>query len=283
MLEKEDWLSEETREKAIEKLDNMHSNVLYPDQLGDWSALDFAGPEEGGSLLGANFKILEFRDHLKAARMDTAVDRNEWDQILSPADTVNCNYTSQNNTMNIMAAFADGEFYRDGMSYEQMLGGIGFVIAHEISHAFDTQGAKYDKDGSLSDWWTAEDYAAFQKRADRLAEWFDGFIPVEGVNYDGMGVRREVIADMAAMKCLLTLAAQKENFDYDAFFRQIAISQREVGTPESINYMIKFDTHPLPYMRANGTLAQYDDFLNFYGIQEGDGMYIAPEDRVAVW
>ena len=283
MLEEEDWLSDETREKAIEKLDNIHSNVLYPDQLDDWSALDFAGPEEGGSLLEANFKILKFRDQLKAARMDTAVDRNKWDQVLSPADTVNCNYSSQNNSINIMAAFADGEFYRDGMSDEQLLGGIGFVIAHEISHAFDTQGARYDKDGSLANWWTEEDYTAFRKRADRLSKWFDGFIPAEGVNYDGTGVQCEAIADMAAMKCLLTLAAGKENFDYDAFFRQFAISQRDVETPGSINFKIRYDDHPLIYMRVNGTLAQYDDFLKFYGIQEGDGMYIAPEDRVAVW
>lgn len=283
MLEEEDWLSDETREKAIEKLDNMHSNVLYPDQLDDWSALDFAGPEEGGSLLEANFKILEFRDRLKAARMDAAVDRNKWDQVLSPADMVNCTYSSQNNSINIMAAFADGEFYREGMSDEQMLGGIGFVIAHEISHAFDTLGARYDKDGSLSDWWTEEDYAAFRKRAERLAGWFDGFIPAEGVNYDGTGVQCEAIADMAAMKCLLTLAAGKENFDYDAFFRQFAISQRSVETPGAIHFMIKYDDHPLAYMRVNGTLAQYDDFLSFYGIQEGDGMYIAPGDRVAVW
>jgi len=88
---------------------------------------------------------------------------------------------------------------------------------------------------------------------------------------------------MAAMKCLLTLAAGKENFDYDAFFRQFAISQRDVETPGSINFKIRYDDHPLIYMRVNGTLAQYDDFLKVYGIQEGDGMYIAPEDRVAVW
>lgn len=103
------------------------------------------------------------------------------------------------------------------------------------------------------------------------------------MNYDGTGVQCEAIADMAAMKCLLTLAAGKENFDYDAFFRQFAISQRDVETPGSINFKIRYDDHPLIYMRVNGTLAQYDDFLKFYGIQEGDGMYIAPEDRVAVW
>lgn len=152
-----------------------------------------------------------------------------------------------------------------------------------MTQRFSTQGARYDKDGSLANWWTEEDYTAFRKRADRLSKWFDGFIPAEGVNYDGTGAQCEAIADMAAMKCLLTLAAGKENFDYDAFFRQFAISQRDVETPGSINFKIRYDDHPLIYMRVNGTLAQYDDFLKFYGIQEGDGMYIAPEDRVAVW
>ena len=283
MLEGEDWLSEETRAAAVEKLENMHSNVLYPEKTGDWSELNFPGPEEGGSFVEAHFAIMAFRDRLKADRMDTAVDRNEWDQVLNPADTVNCTYGSGNNTMNIMAAFADGAFYSDEMSYEQKLGGIGFVIAHEISHAFDTSGAHYDKDGAYADWWTEEDYAAFRERAEKLAAWFDGFIPAEGVKYDGRGVTREAIADMGSMKCLLTLASREEDFDYDAFFRQIAISQRELQTPDYNGFLIKNDSHPLPYMRTNGTLAQFDDFDSFYGIREGDGMYIAPEDRVAVW
>ena len=121
------------------------------------------------------------------------------------------------------------------------------------------------------------------ERAEKLAAWFDGFIPAEGVKYDGRGVTREAIADMGSMKCLLTLASREEDFDYDAFFRQIAISQRELQTPDYNGFLIKNDSHPLPYMRTNGTLAQFDDFDSFYGIREGDGMYIAPEDRVAVW
>ncbi len=88
---------------------------------------------------------------------------------------------------------------------------------------------------------------------------------------------------MTSMKCLLYIAKQTEGFDYDAFFRQYAKLWRDRSTPEITRERILTDTHPAHYLRVNATLAQFDDFLNFYGITEGDGMYIAPEDRVAVW
>ena len=85
------------------------------------------------------------------------------------------------------------------------------------------------------------------------------------------------------MKCMLAIAAEKEDFDYDAFFRQFAANWRDQSTLESLESKIQMDSHPMHYMRINATLAQFDEFLNFYGITEGDGMYIAPEDRVAIW
>ena len=169
------------------------------------------------------------------------------------------------------------------MSYEQKLGGIGTVIGHEISHGFDTNGAQFDKDGAISNWWTEEDYAAFQARAAKLAAWYDGFIPFEGANYSGQQVQTEAIADMAGMKSILAIAAQKEDFDYDAFFRQYATLWRMQGSYPYLVTVVAQDTHPMRYLRINNTLAQFDEFVDFYGITEGDGMYIAPEARVAVW
>lgn len=283
MLESVDWLSEETRNAAIEKLDAIDVKAVYPDETEDWSGLDFAGPEEGGSLLEAYSAITDFRLSLKAARIDTPVDKKAWDQKLNPASSVGAMYTPDNNSINIFAGILNGEFYNEGMSYEQMLGGIGFTIGHEISHAFDTNGSQYDKDGAVSNWWTEEDSAAYRLRVDKLAAWYDGFIPFEGAEYHGEDVQTEVCSDMASMKCMLAIAAEKEDFDYDAFFRQFAANWRDQSTLASLESKIRFDSHPMHYMRINATLAQFDEFLNFYGITEGDGMYIAPEDRVAVW
>ena len=283
MLESVDWLGDETREKAIEKLDNMRVYAVYPDELGDWSALDFAGMEEGGSLLAANAAVQDFVITLQSDKIDTAVNKDKWDQLTMQTAQVNAMYNPQNNSINILAGILSGEIYNEDMSYEQKLGGIGTVIGHEISHAFDTNGSQFDKDGAISNWWTAEDYAAFQARAAKLAAWYDGFIPWEGVNYSGQQVQTEAIADMGGMKCLLAIAAQQENFDYDAFFRQYATVWRLQGLPAYLITLAAQDTHPLRYLRINATLAQFDEFIDFYGIQPGDGMYIAPEDRVAVW
>ena len=283
MLESVDWLSEETRKAAIEKLDAMDVKAVYPDEPEYWSGLDFAGPEEGGNLLEAYSAITDFRLFLKAARIDTPVDKKAWDQKLNPASSVGAMYTPDNNSINIFAGILNGEYYNEGMSYEQMLGGIGFTIGHEISHAFDTNGSQYDKDGAVSNWWTGEDSAAYRVRVDKLAAWYDGFIPFEGAEYYGEDVQTEACADMASMKCLLAIAAEKEDFDYDAFFRQFAANWRDQSTLASLESKMRFDSHSMHYMRINATLAQFDEFLNFYGITEGDRMYIFPEDRVAIW
>lgn len=283
MLESVDWLSGETRKKAIEKLDCMRVNAVYPDEPGDWSALDFAGTEDGGNLLQAKAAVEDYKNAMQSDKIDTAVDKDKWDQLTMQTAQANAYYDPQNNSINIMAGILSGEIYNEDMSYEQKLGAIGSVIGHEISHAFDTDGSQFDKDGALANWWTEEDYAAFQTRAARLAAWYDGFIPWEGANYSGQQVQTEAIADMGGMKCLLAIAAQQEDFDYDAFFRQYAIVSRMQALPAYLVTLVARDTHPLRYMRINATLAQFNEFTDFYGIQPGDGMYVAPEDRIAVW
>ena len=283
MLGDVDWLGDETRAKAIEKLDNMRVNAVYPDVLGDWSALDFAGIEDGGSLLAADTAVNEYILALQSEKIDTAVDKDKWDQLTMKTAQVNAFYNPQNNSINIMAGILNGEVYNEDMSYEQKLGGIGTVIGHEISHAFDTNGSQFDKDGAFSNWWTDEDYAAFQARAAKLAAWYDGFIPWEGANYSGQQVQTEAIADMGGMKCILAIAAQQKDFDYEAFFRQYATVWRMQALPAYLITLVAQDTHPMRYLRVNATLAQFDEFVDFYGIREGDGMYIASEDRVAVW
>ena len=110
-----------------------------------------------------------------------------------------------------------GDFYRPDMSYEEKLGGIGSVIGHELSHAFDTKGAQFDKDGNLKDWWTEQDYKTFKARADKLINYLNN-IKVDGKNYNGTLVQTETIADMAGVRAMLGIAAKHENFDYDKFY-----------------------------------------------------------------
>ena len=189
----------------------------------------------------------------------------------------NAFYNPQNNSINIMAGFLIGDLYNEEMSEAQLLGAVGATIGHEISHAFDTTGSQYDKDGAAANWWTEEDYAAFLARAAKLAAWYDGFIPYDGCKYSGQKVQGEVIADMAGMKCILELAAKKPDFDYDSFFRQYATIWRQQLLPSEAISRVAIDSHAMNYMRINATLAQYDDFVRFYDIQPGDGM-VCPFD-----
>ena len=175
-------------------------------------------------------------------------------------------------------------FYNENASREENLGGIGVVIGHEISHAFDTSGSQFDKDGALKNWWTDADRAAFNDLAAKLIAYYDGIVPYEGAdNYNGTQVQTEAIADMGGLKCMLAIAADDPDFDYDLFFRSFAAIWREQCTAENELQLAQLDTHPLAFLRVNVTVQQFDEFYETYDIQPGDGMYLAPEERIAVW
>ena len=159
---------------------------------------------------------------------------------------------------------------------------MGWVIGHEISHSFDSTGAQYDKDGNLASWWTEDDYNAFLALNEKLANYYNNMHPWEGQNFYGNIMTGEACADMGGMRVMLRIAADREDFDYDVFFRSLAEVWFSKLTLQKA-YQIINDTHPMGYLRINATLQQFDEFLNFYGITEGDGMYLAPEDRVAIW
>lgn len=276
MLEEEDWLSDETKQKAIEKLDNLAIHAVYPEKWSDYSGLEL----DGLSYYEMIRSIVKFGQAGDAARTGQKVDRELWDMDILAA---NAYYNPQDNSINILQGILGGNFYYDGISQEALLGGIGVVIGHEISHAFDTNGAQFDKDGNLSNWWTDEDLASFQERADKLAAYYDTIIPFEGETVRGSNIKTEAIADMTGVKCMLAIAEGQGSFDYDTFFRAYAGIWARLNTREYEYYLLTQDTHPLHYLRTNVTLQQFDRFLETYGITEGDGMYLAPEERVLVW
>lgn len=276
MLQGEEWLSESTREKAVEKLDNIQIKAVYPDQWYDYSGLSL----EGLSYWECVNKIIDFSTERDWSRTNQKVDPNEWDVDILES---NAYYNPQDNSINILLGILGGEFYGDDMTEEEIYGSIGLVIGHEISHAFDTNGAQFDKDGNLSNWWTEEDLRAFQERADRLIAYYDEIIPFSGQKVRGANIRTEAIADMGGFKCMLSIAEQKPDFNYDQFFRQFATIWRRLSSYEFEMLCLTQDTHPLHYLRTNVTLQQFEKFYETYDIQPGDGMYLAPEDRIGVW
>ena len=276
-----DFISDETRAGAYAKLDNLSKNVLYPDSWDPYSFedVDFASKEEGGTLWEAYRAIIKHEHKNAVAKATGPYDKTAWDGF---PFGVNCGYEPAVNGIYIYAGFAQGNNYYPEMSDEELYAKVGAGIAHEISHAFDAEGSKYDKDGNMNNWWTEEDRAAFLGRNEKLVAYYNAMHPWEGQDFDGDNMKGEACADMAAVKCMLRIAAEKENFDYDKFFRAFADRYACLDSPAMAMVRLE-DVHPMNYLRVNATLQQYDEFLDFYGITEGDNMYLAPEDRVAIW
>jgi len=285
MLQNEEWLGGETRQKAVEKLDNIKIRVLYPDVLTDYSGLELKSYDDGGTLLDAYANTERFRKAMGVSKVNQPIDRGYWDLESIPTSEVNAMYMPQNNSINILAGFiANGFTYDANASKEQNYARIGMVVGHEISHAFDTMGYKYDKDGLETNWWTNADEVSFQTRANRLANFYSALsvIPNMKGGYDGNGVKTEAIADMGGMKCMLGLAEKEPNFDYRQFFT--AYAQLWAGKHTYSHEMLLLsDPHPLFFLRTDVTVQQFEKFYETFDIQPGDGMYLAPEKRILVW
>lgn len=281
ILEGADFLSEETRANAVEKLEAIHKFILYPDDWSKYSCeeLSFKSKEEGGTYWDALEAIGRFNLAESVKEYPEPVDKTKWGQA---PHTVNCFYSPQVNGIYIMGAFAQGSFYNSEMSDEELYGSLGTVIGHEISHAFDSKGAQFDKNGDMRSWWTEEDYAKFLERNQKMVDYYNAMHPWEGQDFHGSIMTGEACADMAGIKVMLKIAADHPNFDYDKFFRTFANNWLEKDSLQCA-YVLINDTHPMSCLRINATLQQFDEFLDCYGITEGDGMYLAPEDRVAIW
>ena len=276
MLQEEDWLSEETRQKAVEKLDAMTLRVLYPDILKDYSGLNY---DSNGTIVDAVNDIQEFSLAERKNDVNQPIRKSDWP---ISTRTANAGYVQEENSINICAGLmADGQVYNRDASEEFNLGRVGMVIGHEITHAFDTNGYQYDKDGLKNNWWSKEDEEAMRQRADKVNKYYHSFTPVAGENYSA-NVASEAIADMGGVKCVLGLAKKREGFDYEEFFRSYA-GLWKTKDNYSTELLMSEDTHPLAFLRTNITVQQFDEFLETFDIQEGDGMYLSPEERITVW
>ena len=283
ILNEEDWLGEATRKKALEKIDNMAVRAVYPDKLADWSEFEVKGFDEGGSVLEADLAATRFSDEQLRRKINTKVDRSEWDQAVVSLTATNAYYDPYQNSINILAGMLSSPMYDKNASFEENLGGIGIVIGHEISHAFDTAGSQYDKNGRLANWWTEEDRKAFSERAQKLIDYYNKLEPLPGIKYNGAHVQGEAIADLGGVKSTLRVASKEKDFDYDKYFSNIAkVWSIKRLKNEEIRRLTQ-DEHPVPYLRINIPIQQYDEFVETYGVKEGDGMYVAPEDRICVW
>ena len=276
-----DWLSEETRTEALNKLTNMGLHILYPDNLTDYTDLSFDGCT---SLLEAVARIQKFQMSQMPLLVNQPVDRSDWNLNDLPTTTVNAFYNPSDNSINICAAMLAGEnIFSADAPQEKNLAQLGTIIGHEITHGFDTSGYEYDQDGHHRMWWTAEDRVSFENKATNLIRFYSGLTPVmRDSHMNGSTVSGEAIADMGGMAFTLAAAKNIPDFDYDLYFRSYAQLWRCHDTYMT-ELMLVSDEHPLSMLRCNVTVSQFDEFQKTYDVQPGDGMYVAPEDRILVW
>ena len=274
-------MSAETKAKAVKKLDTMGVKVGYPDS---WeSCLDRAeikSPAEGGSFFSNVIAIQMAMKQDVLAHQNDAPEKSEW--IMTPF-TVNACYNPSANDITFPAAILQSPLYDVNASREENLGGIGYIIAHEVTHAFDNNGAKFDENGSAADWWTAEDYAAFRQKCQAVAEWYDGQEAYPGIACSGALTISENVADLGAAKCIVAAAKKLDHPDLDKLFRAVANTWASTTSRQMREYLAVTDVHAPDKLRCNRALQTLPEFYTTYGIRPGDGMWTAPETRVSVW
>lgn len=274
------WLSEPTREKAILKLETLGVQVGYPEKIPTiYTQFKVTPKEKGGTLLSNALTFGRLKRQEMYAKWNTPVEREEWEMS---ADTVNAYYHPFRNIIVFPAAILQAPFYSLEQSSSQNFGGIGAVIAHEISHAFDNNGSLFDEFGNLNNWWTEADQNHFQALADEMIAEFDG-LEIAGGTVNGKLTVSENIADAGGLSCALEAAKKEPNVDLESFFINWAKIWRMKARPEYTQLLLSIDVHAPNYLRANVQVKNLEDFYRVFTIQPTDTMYLAPEKRVNIW
>ncbi len=275
-----DWMSGATKERAIEKLDKLNVQIGYPDKWEDYSKLEIRSYENGGSLWENIQNLGKFAYEKSISKLNQPVDKS---RFACTPQTINAFYNPSANTITVPAGILQGAFYDVNSSKEKNLGAIGAIIGHEISHAFDNTGAKFDADGNLNNWWSTDDYKKFEEKTNKVRQFYNTVKVDDGKNVNGDLTVGENIADIGGVACTLDILKKMPNPDYKAFFESNATMWREIGTKEYEDYKLEYDVHSPNKVRDNIVLAQFDEFYKTYGVKETDKMYVKPEDRIQIW
>ena len=287
-IEALDWMGEETKAKAQEKLAAFTVKIGYPNKWKDYTTL-VVDPAKS---YWAN--VVEANRWYSADSMSEVgkpVDREKW--LMSP-QTVNAYYMPTTNEICFPAAILQPPFYNPNADDAVNYGAIGVVIAHEMTHGFDDQGSQFDKDGNMSDWWTAEDRAAFEKKTQVLVDQFNAIEILPGLYADGKFSLGENIADQGGLRLAFTglvdhawAEGRPEDIDgftgEQRFYIGYATLWAQNITEQEMERLTKVDVHSLGRNRVNATLRNIQSWYDAFGVTEEDAMFMPVEERVIIW
>lgn len=286
-----DWMSDSTKEMALAKLSKFRVKIGYPDKWIDYSALEVESDPERSSYYANRTNALIFETRRQLAKAGKPVDREEWEMV---PQEVNAYHNPTLNEIVFPAAILQPPFYDyradDAVNY----GGIGAVIGHEISHAFDDQGSKFDGEGNLNNWFTEQDLTKFQQRGKRLARQFDQYEPLPGVFVQGDFTLGENIGDLggvtAAFEGLQRFYREHgkpgpiDGFTPEQrFFISWATVWRIKYRDDALRNQVQVDPHSPAMYRVNGPLSNFTPFYEAFNVQEGDNMFRPDSSRVTIW
>ena len=272
-----DILEQATKDKAILKLSKMGLKLAYPDRVEElYDKLVF---DPSKSLYDIVHTLHAIRLEDKFSKLGKDVDRTHW---AMPGHMVNACYDPFVNDITFPAAILQAPFYSLSQTRSENLGGIGAVIGHEISHAFDSNGAKCDELGNLNNWWTKADEKKFNKKVNAMIKQFDGIELPWGV-CNGKFTVSENIADNGGMAVTLDIMSNSENVSFEEYFANWARVWCLKAKPEYQALLLQVDVHGPAYLRANMPPRNFPEWYAAFNVKKTDGMYLAPSKRVVIW
>lgn len=277
-----DWMTEETKQRAYEKLATFRPKIGYPDRFRDYSALQVRPDDLLGNVAAAS----AFETDRQLRKIGAPVDRDEWFML---PQTVNAYYNPGTNEICFPAGILQPPFFSVDADPAENYGGIGSVIGHEIGHGFDDQGAQYDGQGNLNDWWTADDKAAFEVKSRALIEQYDGFEPrtLPGERVNGSLTVGENIGDLGGITIahtayLISRGGEADEEERRRLFLAFGNIWRTKRRKEQELQLLTIDPHSPAEFRAN-IVRNLDEFHEVFGTREGDGLWLDPSERVRIW
>ena len=276
-IKNNDFLEESTKEKAIIKLSKMGVKMGYPDKVEEiYNKLNF---NEEDSLFDAVKELNKIKLLDNIEKLNKPTDRTHW---AMPGHMVNACYDPFVNDITFPAAILQPPFYSINQTRSENLGGIGAVIGHEISHAFDSNGAKCDENGNINNWWTKEDNKQFKKKINAMIKQFDGIeLPWGKVN--GKFIVSENMADNGGMGVTLEIMSKTEGVSYEEYFQNWAKVWCLKAKPEYLQLLLNLDVHGPSILRANIPPRNFQEWYDTFKVKKTDKMYIAPSKRIVIW
>ncbi len=270
-------LGDATKKKAILKLSTMGVKMGYPDRArAIYEKLVF-NPEDSLFDIMLSLKKIKSLDAL--SKLDQPTEPENW---AMPGHMVNACYDPFVNDITFPAAILQAPFYSLKQTRSENLGGIGAVIGHEISHAFDSNGAKCDENGNINDWWTEDDFKRFEAKVNQMIEQFDGIeLPWGKVN--GAFIVSENMADNGGMSVTLDIMSRTDGASYEEYFYNWARVWCQKARPEFQQMLLSVDVHGPALLRANMPPRNFDEWYKTFDVKDTDRMYIAPEKRIVIW